>query len=54
MKTEIRLCDCPECLLSERRGFLYFCRHYQRGCMEDHDKRPEYCRVTKIIVEEEE
>jgi len=44
----------PEnCPLSEHRGFFYFCRHFERRCMEDHDKPPEYCRVTRIIVEEE-
>jgi hypothetical protein len=48
------LTNCPDCPLSERRGFLNFCRHYERGCMEDHDHRPEYCKVEKITIGEGE
>jgi hypothetical protein len=53
MKIDIQPDNCPDCPLSERRGFLYFCRHYQRGCKEDHDNKPEYCKVEKITIEED-
>jgi hypothetical protein len=53
-QTEIIPTDCPSCPFGEiRRGFVY-CRHYKMSTMTDHDKRPEYCRVEKITIEEGE
>jgi hypothetical protein len=46
--------NCPDCPMSERRHFLYFCRHYKRECTEGYEHRPEYCKVETISIEEEE
>jgi len=50
--TTIRPENCPDCPLAERREFLYFCRYYKRGCLEDHDNKPPYCKVETITIEE--
>jgi hypothetical protein len=44
--------NCPDCPMSERRHFLYFCRHYKRECTEGYEHRPEYCKVETISIEE--
>jgi hypothetical protein len=50
----IRPTNCPDCPISEKRGFIYFCRHHERGYGEDREHRPEYCKVEKITIEEGE
>ncbi len=45
---------CPECLFGEIRGGMVYCRHYRESTLLDYDKRPEYCRVEKITIEEGE
>jgi hypothetical protein len=44
--------NCPECPISEKRGFIFFCQHYEHGYEEDHQNRPEYRKVEKITIEE--
>jgi hypothetical protein len=45
--------SCPDCPIVERMGFLYFCKHYNRGSMADPDHRPEYYEMKMITAEEE-
>jgi hypothetical protein len=54
LNTIIRPSNCPGCPLAERRQYFYFCRYYERDCMEDWEHRPEYCKVEKITIEEGE
>ena len=44
----------PDCLLGEIRRQTIYCRHYKLATMIDHDEKPEYCKVEKIINEEGE
>jgi len=50
----IRPSNCPDCPMSKRREFLYFCQHYKRECTEGYEHRPEYCTVETESIEEEE
>jgi hypothetical protein len=43
--------DCP---FGEIRRGMFYCRHYKMSSMIDHDERPEYCRIEKITIEEED
>ncbi len=43
---------CPSYPFGEIRRNMVHCRHYQLSTLIDYDRRPEYCRVEKIIVEE--
>lgn len=43
---------CPGCPFGEIRRNMVHCRHYNCSTLIDYDRRPEYCRVKRISIEE--
>lgn len=51
--TTIHPHDCPGCPFGETRRGMIHCRRYNMSCMIDYDKKPEYCRIINIRIEED-